>query len=78
MATSEWKHEIKEAQNYICPVCGKKGTDKTMDIHHTLPVCRNGRNTKENCVAWHKTPCHRDYHKKYGTKISDKYGNPIE
>ena len=74
----DWKHEIKVSQDYICPVCGLKGTDYTLDIHHTCPVCKNGKNTKQNCVAWHKIPCHKNYHKRYGVKKSDKYGNPIE
>jgi len=73
---NDWKREIKESQNYICPVCGKVGTNSSMDIHHMRPKCKNGSNSKENCVAWHKT-CHRDYHQKYGTKISDRFGNPI-
>ncbi len=70
MATSEWKHEIKEAQNYICPVCGKKGTDRTMDIHHCKNKCKGGKSTKENCVAVHKT-CHSWIHKIYKNKYYD-------
>lgn len=72
----DWKREIKESQNYICPVCGKKGTDRTLNIHHMVPKCRKGCNSKDNCVAWHIT-CHQEYHRKHGVKISDRYGNPL-
>jgi len=74
----DWKHEIKVSQDYICPVCGLKGTDYTLDIHHCLAKANKGKNTKENCVAWPKTPCHRNYHKSHGTKRSDRNGNVIE
>ena len=74
----DWKKEIKESQGYICPVCGKKGTDSSLDIHHMRPRAKKGSNSKGNLVAWHKSPCHSNYHKKYGTRISDRYGNPID
>lgn len=72
----DWKKEIKESQNYICPVCGKKCNDRTMNIHHMRPKCKKGGNSKENTVGW-CLECHRAYHQKYGTRISDRYGNPI-
>lgn len=74
----DWKHDIKVDQNYICPVCGLKGSESSLSIHHTTPVCKHGKSNKENCVAWHTVPCHRDYHKRYGTRRSDKFGNPVE
>ena len=30
----DWKREIKISQDYICPVCGKRCNDRTMNIHH--------------------------------------------
>ena len=74
----DWKKEIKESQDYICAFCGKKGTDSSLDIHHMRPRAKKGSNSKENCVAVHKSPCHRDYHKKHGTRTSDRYGNPVK
>lgn len=74
----DWKKAIKISQNYICPICGKPGTDSSMDVHHKKPRARHGGNNRENLVSWHKSPCHREYHRKYGLRTSDDYGNPIE
>jgi 5-methylcytosine-specific restriction endonuclease McrA len=76
MGDNNWKREIKQDQDYICPVCGKKGTDKTLDIHHKRAKSHKGTNTRKNVVAWHKT-CHQNYHEMWGNKTSDDYGNPI-
>ena len=66
-----WKKAIKISQNYICPVCGKKGTDQTLDIHHCKNKCRGGNNSKQNCVAVHRATCHRLIHKRYGNEYFD-------
>lgn len=71
----DWKKEVKESQNYVCPICGKRGTDRTLNIHHKVAKSRHGTNTRENLVAWHVW-CHREYHEKWGNKTSDDYGNP--
>ena len=65
-----WKKQIKIEQNYICPVCGLKGTDRSMDIHHCLPVSAGGLTTRENCVAVHRT-CHQWIHEEYGNEYYD-------
>lgn len=67
---SDWKHDIKVSQDYVCPVCGNKGTDRTMSIHHCKNKCRGGNNTKENCCAVH-IQCHRWIHENYGNKYYD-------
>lgn len=72
----DWKKEIKISQNYICPVCGKRCNDRTMNIHHMRPKCKKGSNSKENTVGW-CVECHRSYHEKHGVKISDRHGNPL-
>ena len=72
----DWKHDIKVEQNYICPVCGRHCNDWTMNIHHKKPRCRGGKTERDNLVAW-CIECHQNYHKKYGTRISDDYGKPI-
>lgn len=66
----DWKHDIKVSQDYICPVCNQQGTDYTMDIHHCRNKCKGGNNSRENCVAVHKT-CHRLIHQKYGNQFHD-------
>jgi len=73
---SRWRRKIKAEQDYICPVCGKKGTDKTLNIHHKRPKARKGTSVRSNVVAWHKT-CHQNYHHRYGLQESDDFGNPI-
>lgn len=65
-----WKHDIKVFQCYICPVCGKRGTDESMNIHHCRNRCKGGRSTKENCVAVHKL-CHKWIHDTFGNKYYD-------
>lgn len=72
-----WKKQVKIDQDFICPVCGKKGTNKTLDIHHKKPKSKKGTNVRDNVVAWHRNTCHRDYHREHGLQISDDYGNPI-
>lgn len=69
----DWKHNIKVSQNYICPVCGKEGTDYTMNIHHCKNRCKGGKSCKENCVAVH-IECHKWIHKTYGNKTYDPRG----
>ena len=71
-----WKKEIKQKQDYICPVCGKKGTNKTLSIHHKIAKAHGGTNSRENVVAWHKT-FHEAYHHINGNQESDDYGNPV-
>jgi 5-methylcytosine-specific restriction endonuclease McrA len=70
---SNWKKQIKIDQNYICPVCGKVGTDRTMDIHHCKNKSRGGGNQRSNVVAVHKT-CHAWIHETYG----NNYYNPCK
>lgn len=72
----DWKREIKISQDYICPVCGKRCNDRTMNIHHMRPKCKKGSNSKENTVGW-CVECNRNYHKKHGVQISDRYRNPL-
>lgn len=71
-----WKKEVKKEQNYICLICGKKGTDKTLNIHHKRAKSKNGGNRRHNVVAWHVW-CHRKYHETWGNHMSDDFGNPI-
>lgn len=66
----DWKHDIKESQDYICPVCNQKGTDHSMDIHHCKNKCKGGNNSKCNCVAVHKK-CHKWIHQEYGNNFYD-------
>lgn len=66
-----WKKQIKINQDYICPVCGKKGTDKSLDVHHCKNKSRGGDNSLSNCVAVHKVPCHRWIHETYGNQYYD-------
>ena len=65
-----WKKEIKQEQNYICPVCGKVGTDQSMNIHHCLPKSKKGKSTKENCCGVH-IECHKWIHKVFGNRFYD-------
>lgn len=65
-----WKTALKKEQDFICPVCKKKGDKSTMNIHHCLPVSKGGKTNKENCVAVHRT-CHEWIHKTYGTRYYD-------
>jgi len=71
-----WKRDIKIRQSYICLICGKKGTDKTLNIHHKKAKKYDGTNDPENVVAWHKT-CHNRYHQENRLQESDDFGNPI-
>ena len=64
------KHDIKVEQDYICPVCGQRGSDSSMDIHHCKNRVSGGSNNRENLVAVHKT-CHKKIHLKYGNKFFD-------
>lgn len=73
---SKWKQEVKKEQNYICPICGKKGTDQTMNIHHKRAKSRGGTNARSNVVAWHRWG-HQQYHEQHGNRTSDDCGNPI-
>lgn len=66
----DWKKAIKVSQNYICPICGNKGNDRSLQIHHICNKCRGGSNSKENCVAL-CIKCHRWLHKVYGNKTVD-------
>lgn len=47
-----------------------------MNIHHKRPKSRGGQGVRENLVAWHKK-CHTTYHRIYGLRTSDNFGNPI-
>lgn len=73
---SDSKKIIKQEQNYVCPICGKSGTDKTMNIHHKKPRCKGGSSARCNLVAWH-IHCHNKYHQDYGVQISNDYGFPV-
>lgn len=66
-----WKKEIKVSQNYICAVCGKPGTDRTLNIHHCINKSRGGNNSPKNCVAVHEYPCHKWIHKTFGNNYYD-------
>jgi 5-methylcytosine-specific restriction endonuclease McrA len=72
----KWKKKIKQEQDYICPVCGKKGTTRNMNIHHKIAKSHNGTSARNNVVAWHIS-CHENYHRTWGNQTSDDYGNPI-
>lgn len=72
----DWKKAVKVEQGYICPVCGKLCDDYTMNIHHKRPKCKGGSSNRNNVVGW-CIECHQKYHKKYGVRTSDDYGNPI-
>jgi 5-methylcytosine-specific restriction endonuclease McrA len=67
----DWKKAIKQSQDYICAVCGKKGTDQTLDIHHCKAKSKGGNNSKENCVAVHRRTCHKWIHETYGNNTYD-------
>jgi len=67
---SGFKQDIKIEQDYICPVCGQRGSDSSMDIHHCKNRVSGGSNNRENLVAVHKT-CHKKIHLKYGNKFFD-------
>lgn len=69
-AKFDWKHEIKVLQGYVCPVCGLKGTDSTLQIHHCKNKCRGGNNSTINCVAVH-SKCHKLIHEKHGNDYYD-------
>jgi len=71
---NDWKHDIKVSQDYICPVCGQKGTDSSMNIHHCKNKCKGGKNTSENCVAVHKQ-CHKWIHEQFGNSFYDPRHN---
>jgi len=73
---NKWKRNIKIEQYYICLVCGRKGTDQTLNIHHKKAKRNGGKSNRENVVAWHAT-CHRRYHEKYGNKESNDHGYPL-
>jgi len=76
MKDNKWKRNIKIEQHYICLICGKKGTDQSLTIHHKKAKENGGTNVRSNVVAWHRT-CHRRYHEKYGNKESNNYGYPL-
>lgn len=67
---SKWKKEVKIEQNYICPICGERGTDKSMNIHHIVNKCRRGGNDRSNVVALH-IHCHKWLHDTYGNNTYD-------
>ena len=73
---TNWKTKIKKEQNYICPVCGRKGTNKTLNIHHKVAKSNNGTSERSNVVAWHKN-FHDAYHRVNGNATSDDWGNPV-
>ena len=74
MSKSGWKLEILERDCYKCQKCG---TTKNLTVHHMLPVARKGKSNKENCTCLCQQ-CHREYHKQWGLRQSDRYGNPID
>lgn len=73
---SDIKKAIKEEQLYICFICGEKGTDRSMNIHHKHPKSKGGSSGRHNLVAWHIT-CHNQYHREYGLRTSDDKGCPV-
>jgi len=70
---SDWKEDIRKAYGYSCWICG---SPYNLTIHHMRAKVHNGTNSKDNCVCWCED-CHRAYYKKFGTRTSDKLGNPI-
>ena len=66
----DWKHDIKVDQDYVCSVCGLKGSESSLQIHHCKNKCRGGGNTRENCCAVH-VRCHRLIHDRYGNNFHD-------
>ena len=69
-----WKIAIHERDCYTCKICG---STKQITVHHKLPVHRGGKGNLANCVCWCAV-CHREYHKQWGLRQSDRYGNPID
>jgi len=74
VAKSGWKLSIHERDCFKCKICG---STKELTVHHKLPVHRGGKGTLDNCVCWCKS-CHRLFHKKWGLRQSDDWGNPID
>ncbi|MBP5204565.1 HNH endonuclease [bacterium] len=71
-----WKHDVKERQGFICPICGKKCNETDMNIHHKVPKSCGGETTRDNVVAW-CIECHTKYHRRYKTAVSDDEGHPL-
>jgi 5-methylcytosine-specific restriction endonuclease McrA len=65
-----WKREIKESQNYKCLMCEKQFSNRGLQIHHIVNKCRNGKSTKENCIALCEK-CHKWIHETYGNNTYD-------
>ena len=75
--TSKRRNEILQRANYVCEICGKPGTKgNPLTVHHMIAKSRGGTNNPNNLVVWHRT-FHQDYHKRFGTHRSDRFGRPI-
>lgn len=73
MPNSEWKRKIHERDGFKCKIC--ESTSR-LTVHHKVAKCRGGTNCESNCITW-CTICHRAYHKRWGIRTSDDYGNPV-
>jgi len=77
VSKSKWKRRVWDYCNGICVVCGQGPQRKNpLTVHHKKATSRGGKNSVNNCVLWHKK-FHEEYHRKYGTRTSDAFGNPI-
>ncbi len=66
-----WKELVFRRDNFICQSCGKRGGD--LNAHHIQNFAEYPelRLKIENGTTLHKN-CHRDFHKKYGTKNNNR------
>ena len=56
------KEAIARKQDYKCPVCGQSLFNKEpVHMHHIIPKCNGGKDTKENLVCVHLY-CHHKIH----------------
>lgn len=73
MPNSEWKRKIHERDGFQCKRCGSKFN---LSVHHCVARCHGGTNCESNCTTLCSL-CHREYHRRWGVRTSDMYGNPI-
>ena len=58
--------------NPHCDICGKKGTGKTLQLHHVFCIRWGFATRLERCVLLCPT-CHHDFHKKYDKYLDEIY-----
>lgn len=49
--TPSQKREIRERQEHHCAMCGSRNRDKTLEVHHKVPMSKGGTDATENGVA---------------------------